>query len=147
MHVQDLMTKQVETTTPGAAANAAWEVMQSRRIHHLVVVRNGEPCGILSAHDLGGRNGASVRAETTVEQLMSPLAITVRPSATVREAANLMRGRGIGCLPVVDGRRVVGIVTTSDLLEFIGRGKGLHPAREHAAIPRRGTRGGVRSVR
>lgn len=147
MHVQELMTKQVETTSPAASAAAAWEVMQSRRIHHLVVVRNGEPCGIVSAHDLGGRNGTSVRDEKTVEQLMSPMAITVRPSATVREAANLMRGRGIGCLPVVDGRRVVGIVTTSDLLEFIGRGKGLRPAREHAGTPRRGPRGGVRSVR
>jgi acetoin utilization protein AcuB len=147
MHVKEIMTKQVETTTPSAAASAAWEVMQSRRIHHLVVVRNGEPCGVLSAHDLGGRNGASVRAEKSVEQLMSPMAITVRPSATVREAANLMRGRGLGCLPVVDGRRVVGIVTTSDLLEFIGRGKGLRPAREHATGQRRSARDGVRAMR
>jgi acetoin utilization protein AcuB len=147
MHVKDLMTKQVETTSPVSAATAAWEVMRSRRIHHLVVVRNGEPCGVLSSHDLGGRNGASLRADATVEQLMSPMAITVRPSTTVREAANLMRGRGIGCLPVVDGRRIVGIVTTSDLLEFIGRGKGQRPAREHAGVPRRGSRGGVRSVR
>ena len=147
MHIRDLMTKQVETTTPATSAAAAWEVMQSRRIHHLVVVRNGEPCGIVSAHDLGGSNGTSIRDEKTVEQLMTPMAITVRPTATVREAANLMRGRGIGCLPVVDGRRVVGIVTTSDLLELLGRGKGLHVAREHTGIPRRGRRGGVRSVR
>jgi acetoin utilization protein AcuB len=147
MHVKDLMTKHVETTSPTARAAIAWEVMQSRRIHHLVVMRNGEACGVVSSRDLGGRNGATLRQDATVEQLMSPMAITVSSSATVREAANLMRGRGIGCLPVVDGNRVVGILTTSDLLEFIGRGKGLHPSREHAGVPRRGSRSGVRSVR
>jgi acetoin utilization protein AcuB len=147
MHVKDLMTKHVETTTPTAKATVAWEVMQTLRIHHLVVMRNGEACGVLSSRDLGGRSGASVRQETTVEKLMSPMAITVTSNTTVREAANLMRGRGIGCLPVVDGSRVVGILTTSDLLEFIGRGKGIHPAREHTGILRRGARGGVRSVR
>ena len=42
--------------------------------------------------------------------------------ATVREAANLLRGRSIGCLPVFDGDQLAGIVTTSDLLELIGRG-------------------------
>jgi len=40
----------------------------------------------------------------------------------IRKAANLMRGRSIGCLVVVDGARIVGIVTVSDLLELIGRG-------------------------
>ena len=37
-------------------------------------------------------------------------------------AANLMRGRTIGCVPVVEGRRLVGIVTASDLLQLLGRG-------------------------
>ncbi len=41
----------------------------------------------------------------------------------MREAANLLRGRAIGCLPVVSGERIVGIVTITDLLELIGRGQ------------------------
>jgi CBS domain-containing protein len=58
-----------------------------------------------------------------VGDLMTPFAIQVRETTPVRRAANLMRGRNIGCLPVVDARKhVVGIVTTSDLLELIGRG-------------------------
>jgi len=40
----------------------------------------------------------------------------------VREAANLMRGHGVSCLPVFNGRRLKGIVTVVDLLELIGRG-------------------------
>jgi acetoin utilization protein AcuB len=41
---------------------------------------------------------------------------------TVRQAANLLRGRTIGCLPVVEDGAILGIVTTIDLLELIGRG-------------------------
>jgi len=41
---------------------------------------------------------------------------------TLRQAANLLRGRTIGCLPVVEGGELVGILTTTDLLELIGRG-------------------------
>jgi CBS domain-containing protein len=52
---------------------------------------------------------------------MPPL-VTVDPLATVRKTANLMRGRTIRCVPVVEGKRLVGIVTVSDLLELLRRG-------------------------
>jgi CBS domain-containing protein len=48
--------------------------------------------------------------------------VTVGPAATIKKAANVMRGRSIGCLVVVDAGRAVGIVTVSDLLELVGRG-------------------------
>jgi CBS domain-containing protein len=48
--------------------------------------------------------------------------VTVEPTRTVRQAANLMRGRSIGCLVVVEAGRAIGIVTVSDLLELVGRG-------------------------
>ena len=53
---------------------------------------------------------------------------------TIRFIANLMRGRTIGSVPVVDGRRLVGIVTVSDLLEARGRGieRPAKPARRMA---------------
>lgn len=59
---------------------------------------------------------------TTVADLMTAPAVTVEPTATVRQAANLMRGRSIGCLVVIESARDVGIVTVSDLLELVGRG-------------------------
>jgi CBS domain-containing protein len=66
--------------------------------------------------------------------------VTIDPQETVRRAANVMRGRTIGCLPVIRGGRLVGIVTVSDLLELLGRGidrpakaerRGLHYRRPH----------------
>jgi CBS domain-containing protein len=71
---------------------------------------------------LGGRRGASIRANNAVADLMTAPAVTVEPTVTVRQAANLMRGRSIGCLVVVESARVIGIVTVSDLLELVGRG-------------------------
>ena len=53
---------------------------------------------------------------------MSEQVVTAPADATIRQAANLMRGRGIGCLAVVADEKPVGIVTITDLLELIGRG-------------------------
>jgi acetoin utilization protein AcuB len=96
--------------------------MRRKRIRHLVVVANGDVLGVLSERDAGGKRGSSLRAQLTVADLMTAQVTTIPPDATVRKAANLMRGRTIGCLPVLDGRKLVGIVTASDLLELVGRG-------------------------
>jgi CBS domain-containing protein len=53
---------------------------------------------------------------------MTEAVVTVPPTTPVRKAANLMRGRSIGCLVVSVAGRAVGIITVADLLELIGRG-------------------------
>jgi CBS domain-containing protein len=122
MRVQDVMTEEVQTVPPETAAGEAWNVMKARRIHHLVVTRGRRIVGILSDRDAGGRQGSAVRQSSTVADLMTQPVLTVPPETTVRKAANLMRGRSIGCLVVGDAGRVRGIVTVSDLLELVGRG-------------------------
>lgn len=122
MRAAEIMTKGVATASPEMAAASAWALMQRRGIHHLVVMADSKPVGILSDRDAGGRSGASLRARSRVADLMTTSVVSVNPDATVRAIANLMRGRTIGCLPVVDGKRLVGIVTVTDLLEVLGRG-------------------------
>lgn len=122
MRVQDVMSRAVQTVAAGAPAGDAWEQMTQRGIHHLVVVHDRKPVGVLSARDLGGAKGPALRRNRTVRELMTAPPVTVAPTATVRKAANLMRGRALGSLVVVDGGRVVGMVTVSDLLELLGRG-------------------------
>ncbi len=122
MRVQDVMTEGVKTIAPAAAAEDAWNVMRLNRIHHLVVTRANRVVGVLSNRDAGGRRGASVRSNSVVADLMTAPAVTVEPTMTVRQAANMMRGRSIGCLVVVESGHTVGIVTVSDLLELVGRG-------------------------
>jgi CBS domain-containing protein len=119
--------------SPGQPAEHAWELMQARRIHHLVVTENARIVGVLSDRDAGGRRGESLRRNRTVGELMTDRVVTVNSRTTVRQAANLMRGRSIGCVVVASGNRPIGIVTVGDLLTLIGRGA----ERPVATAPRR----------
>jgi CBS domain-containing protein len=122
MRVQDVMTEGVRTIAPTAPAEDAWNKMRLHGIHHLVVTKENRIVGVLSDRDAGGRRGAAGRMTKTVGDLMTSPAVTAEPTMTVRQAANLMRGRSIGSLVVARSGRAVGIVTVSDLLELVGRG-------------------------
>lgn len=122
MRVQDVMTTAVQTISPSTPAEEAGNLMRAKRIHHLVVCDGPRVVGLLSDRDIGGRHGAPIRKNRIVSDLMTERVVTVSPTRTVRQAANLMRGRSIGCLVVVSKDRPLGIVTVADLLELIGRG-------------------------
>lgn len=122
MRVSELMTTRVHAVPADMDATAAWELMRRRQIRHLVVMRDSAIVGVLSDRDLGGRSGMTVRSGRTVADLMTKKVVSIGSTETIRAAANLMRGRTIGCLPVVDKGRLVGIITVSDLLRLVGRG-------------------------
>jgi CBS domain-containing protein len=137
MRAAEIMSEGVEKVPSTMAADAAWEMMRRKGIHHLVVMNGSDVVGVLSHRDAGGRNGASIRARSTVGDLMTSSVVTVKPEETVRRIANLMRGRTIGCVPVVDKQRVVGIVTVSDLLDLVGGGAGRPSRAKRAALHHR----------
>jgi len=122
MRVQDVMSQAVQTISASTGAAEAWNLMRLRSIRHLVVVDGSEVVGVLSDRDAGGRRGGAVRRNVPVRDLMTSPAVTVPAETTVRKAANLMRGRSIGSVVVTRGRRIEGILTTSDLLDLLGRG-------------------------
>ncbi|MFZ5469122.1 MAG: CBS domain-containing protein [Myxococcota bacterium] len=122
MRIDEVMSIGVRTTSPEASAQEAWEQMRLDRIRHLVVLRGRQVVGVISDRDLGGPKGARLRDGRSVAELMTGMPITAAPDTTVRRAANLLRGRTIGCLPVMEEQKLVGIVTLADLLELIGRG-------------------------
>ncbi|MHB8874685.1 MAG: CBS domain-containing protein [Myxococcaceae bacterium] len=128
MRVDELMNIGVRTVAPGDSAEKAWSLMQRDRIHHLVVMEEGHVVGVLSDRDLGGPRGAARRKISNVRELMTPTVVSASPEMTLRKAANLLRGRSIGCLPVLrDNKTLVGILTVTDILEMLGRGN-LAPA-------------------
>ena len=147
MRVFEVMTEGVQTVPPTMPAADAWELMRRKRIHHLVVTGGSEVVGILSDRDTGSRVGTSVRAGHTVADFMTRPVVTVGPTDAMRTVANLMRGRTIGCVPVIEGERLVGIVTVSDLLELLGRGidRPLRKSRRTAThrVPHHKSRGGA----
>lgn len=123
MRLQEILNANVVTIGPDETADAAWAAMRRKRIRHLVVVGDrGQLAGVVSDRDLGGEHGAETRRGRAVRELMTPSPATATPRTTLRQAANLMRGRLIGSLPVVEDDRVVGIVTATDVLDELGRG-------------------------
>ena len=134
MRVNEIMSAPVYTIDANEPATAAWEMMRFRRTRHLIVTgAEGRVIGVISASDLGGKHGDAVRVERRVADLMTEKLVVCTPETTVREAANLMRGHAVNCLPVFNGRdRLKGIITAVDLLELLGRGT----QRPMEAVPR-----------
>lgn len=122
MRIEDVMTEDVRTISPSTPAEDAFNQMRAHNIHHLVVVDKSAVIGILSERDAGGRRGTALRRDRTVAELMTAPVVTVSPGDTIRRAANLMRGRSIGCVVVAVRGRVRGIVTVADLLTLLGSG-------------------------
>ncbi|WP_066922439.1 CBS domain-containing protein [Steroidobacter denitrificans] len=122
MRLQEIMNTEVVTIGPEATANQAWTLMERKRIRHLLVMEEGHLVGVISERDLGGRKGSAVRRGRKVEELMVEETASASPRTTLRQAANLMRSRLIGSLPVLEDGRIVGIVTATDVLEELGRG-------------------------
>ncbi|MGQ0713690.1 MAG: CBS domain-containing protein [Gemmatimonadaceae bacterium] len=121
MQLRAIMQRRVVTIGPKEPASTAWTRMRRRDIRHLVVTDDSRPVGVLSERDLGGRRGTNLRKGRRVQDLVTPRVVSVEPETSLREAADLMRSRLIGSLPVVEGERLVGIVTATDVFDAIGR--------------------------
>jgi acetoin utilization protein AcuB len=130
LRVKDIMKPRVETVDQNETAEAAYNRMRLNRIHHLVVTGEDGIVGVISERDLGGCDREVLRQTHQVANVMTPYAVKARPEMAVRQAASLMRGWTIGCLPVVERGKLVGIVTVSDLLDLLARGadSGRRPA-------------------
>jgi acetoin utilization protein AcuB len=137
MKVRDIMHTNVETVAQEALAETAYATMRMKRIHHLVVTSGPEIVGVLSERDIGGKDREAMRLTHKVLNFMTPYAVKGRPDMQLRQAANLMRGWSIGCLPVVDRGRLVGILTVSDLLDLIAKGGEKAPARAPRPVSRK----------
>jgi CBS domain-containing protein len=137
MRLKDIMSVGVVTVGPDEPAEAAWTTMRRDRIRHLVVVDRARVVGLVSERDLGGRDGKELRKSRTVRDVMTSGPVSATPTTTLRQAANLMRGQTIGCLLVVDRGKLVGLVTTTDLLDQLGRGATRPTVRTEAAPVRR----------
>ncbi len=121
MQLGDFMKSRVVTIGPEEPASTAWARMRDRRIRHLVVTDDGNVVGVVAERDLGGEEGAELRRGRRVRDLMASRPVIATPRTTLRQAAALMREGPIGSLPIVDGDKLAGIVTATDVLDELGR--------------------------
>jgi len=129
MKVFEIMSEQVTTVEPATPAATARALMQTKDIHHLVVVRDGELEGVLSLRDIPESAARGRQGGMPVSDLMQRHVVTVGRNVLVSKAATLMAGRSIGSVVVTERRKVVGIITVSDLLDLVARGAARQPKR------------------
>jgi len=116
--VRDIMVRNVKTVRTDDSAWDAVVKMNKFRIGSVIVTNNGRPVGIITERNILERiveprlDPSSVRAK----DIMSAPLITIDLNAAVEEAAQIMARKGIKKLPVVDGGKVVGVVSTSDIV-------------------------------
>jgi CBS domain-containing protein len=127
MRVRDLMTRGLITVSPDTTVTEARALMANERIRHLLVTESGRLVGIVTDRDIR-LNVASpattlsvwelnyLLARLTVAEVMTKSLIVVEPDRDAREAARIMLDHKIGALPVLDGARLVGILTETDLV-------------------------------
>lgn len=116
MRVRDAMKRTVRTISPDRPLQEAADIMKRFGIDHVVVVDHHIPVGVLSDGDVLRHSG-----EGTVQSAMTRALVTIDEDELITRAANLMRGRGIKCLLVTTDGQLAGIITSSDVLEVIGR--------------------------
>ena len=111
------MTRNPVSATPDEKLSSVEAKMIEGGFRCVPVVRGGALVGIVTDRDIRFHTGYLDHTEAF--KAMSETLITVTPSTTIREAARLLRERKIGALPVVDDGKLVGVITTTDVLEAL----------------------------
>ena len=117
MKVGDVMTRGVLAIRPTTFVRDAVQRMEENNLRHLLVLQEGVLVGVLSSRDIPSLDGAAMPVQA--HRCMSKDVVTIGPDEPLLVAAARMGVHKIGCLPVVEGGKVVGIVTTYDLLEVL----------------------------
>jgi CBS domain-containing protein len=112
---------EIWSVAPTAPVFEAILRMSQARVGALLVLDGGKVAGLISERDYARKvilEGRSSR-ETLVREIMATPVISVRPEETVDECMQLMTDRRIRHLPVLDGQRVVGVISMGDLVQWI----------------------------
>jgi CBS domain-containing protein len=120
LRVEDVMVKEVVTIDDNVTVKEAADVMNKFEIGCLIAVRKGKAMGILTERDILKRivAGAKDAAKTKVKDVMTSPLVVAEPSMDLAEAVKLMFQMKIKKLPVVDGKRLVGLVSLTDIARF-----------------------------
>lgn len=111
MDVKHLMSRKLSTIGLRASADEVRKRMANEKIRHLLVCESsGELMGVISDRDLRNREAS------TAGDLMTADPLRIAPDSPVSPAITLLIQRRISCLPVVEDDRLVGVLTTTDLM-------------------------------
>jgi len=131
MPVSAIMTKDLVTISHSDDLTTAELLFKKNNIRHIPVVNGNQIIGMLSYTDLLRISYADAVDEYetdvdtmvynmfTIEQVMAKKLVKVHPQSTIKEVAEILSEKGFHALPVVDKEELVGIVTTTDLINYL----------------------------
>lgn len=131
--VEDVMSTKLVTMDRNDKLSVADELMKQERIRHIPVLDgDGALCGIVTQRDLfrgiilrslgyGSRAEQKMLDMLSIKDAMHEDVITTTPDTPLAEAAAIMLEKKIGCLPVVDGERLAGLLSEADFVERFAR--------------------------
>ena len=135
LQVRDVMSREVHTVKRNDELGIADALMKQERVRHLPVLDgDGEVCAVVSQRDLfrgallralgfGSRAEELMLKQVAVKEAMSSEIQTTAPDTPLADAARLMIERKIGCLPVIENGKLVGIVTETDFVRLVSEGR------------------------
>ena len=121
LEVQDVMSKDMITISSGESVVSATKTMCENNISCMVVVDNGSVVGILTERDLLKRIAAGEKdySMITIAEIMSSPVETISPNLPILEAGRIMEDRHIKRLPVLEKKRLVGIITQTEMTRLL----------------------------
>ena len=129
-HVRDVMSTNLKTLHPKDSVKSAKDIFEQYDIHHLPVQVMGELKGIVSLGDLLFLEGITISTfdefvqnqlykTTTIDEVMTPWPYSIDASARLSEALDTMLSKRVNCLPVKSDSKLVGIITTQDMIQYL----------------------------
>ena len=116
--VRDIMSKDVKVVRPDTTIQEVVATMSKFDISSIMVVQSERPVGIVTTRDVLSKVVVQCLAPRalTARQIMSSPLVTIDESATVEEAARLMAQKKVKNLPVMDGEKLAGVLTYTDIV-------------------------------
>lgn len=121
MELKDIMVKNVITVTPNATVKSAAKLMNSHNIGCLIVVGNSKVVGIVTERDILRKIVEACKdpEKTKVNEIMSRKLLVAAPNMDVVDAAKMMLQRKIKKLPIVTNKKLVGLVSLTDIARTV----------------------------
>lgn len=128
--VRHIMPRKLVTISMGERLSTVEDIMTLGQVRHMPVVQGGKLVGVVSHRDLlraslseltsfGSEERRAFLHAIEISRVMSEPPIVIDPEAAVERAARVMAEHKIGCLPVVEGEKLIGLVTETDVLRSI----------------------------
>jgi CBS domain-containing protein len=124
LKLRDILTPDPITVSPEMSVCEAMELLVQQHVSGVPVVSGGRVVGVVSSKDLlalagGGDTEAVPLTERAVREAMTESIVALPPDADVQQASELMERAAVHRLPVMDGDRLVGIVSALDVARAV----------------------------